>query len=212
MTGLFILCSLGILTGFMLLGRVPRCNLVSSLPFQRVSVIIPARNEEQNLPALLNSLRDSSTQPQEIVVVDDASSDATAQVARRLEARVIVSRELPSGWTGKTWACAQGAEAATAEWLLFLDADTFFATGGFAALTSHCGTDLDTATTLSVLPYHLVQRPYEQLSFFFNLLMAFGAGGFGFAGEGRLFGQSMLIGRELYERCGGHAAVRGSIL
>jgi len=212
MIWLFAACSLGILTGFVLLWRVPRCELKSPPPLQPVSVIIPARNEEQNLPALLHSLRDSSVEPQEIIVVDDGSSDATALVASRLGARVIASRELPVGWTGKTWACAQGAEAATAEWLLFLDADAFFAPGGFAAVAALCGREVDKASALSVLPYHLVQKPYEQLSFFFNLLMAFGAGGFGLAGEGRLFGQSLLMGRGLYEQCGGHAAVRGAIL
>ena len=57
-----------------------------------------------------------------------------------------------------------------------------------------------------------MEEPYEQLSLVFNLLMAFGAGGFGIVGKGRLFGQSLLISRDLYERSGGHAGVRGSIL
>jgi len=209
---LFVLCSLGILAGFGLLWRVPRCNLAKAQPSQPVTVIIPARNEEQNLPALLNSLRDPSIKPQEIIVVDDASSDATALVACRLGAQVISSGELPGGWTGKTWACAQGADTATADWFLFLDADTFFAPGGLAAVASLCGTELNEAAAFSVLPYHIVRKPYEQLSLVFNLLMAFGAGGFGLVGGGRLFGQSLLIGRELYEQCGGHSAVRGSIL
>jgi len=212
MMGLFTLCSLGLLNGFVLLWRVPRCKQAASASLRLFSVIIPARNEEKNLPPLLNSLKDSSIQPHEIIVVDDASSDATAEVASRLGARVIFSRELPRGWTGKTWACAQGAEAATAEWFLFLDADTFFAPGGFALLAGFRAAKLEKTTALSALPFHAVQEPYEQLSLFFNLLMAFGAGGFGLVGEGRLFGQSLAIGRELYEHAGGHSAAKGSIL
>jgi 4,4'-diaponeurosporenoate glycosyltransferase len=65
---------------------------------------------------------------------------------------------------------------------------------------------------MSVLPYHVTREAYEELSLFFNLLMVFGAGGFGRLGRARLFGQSLLISRELYQRSGGHAAVRGTIL
>jgi 4,4'-diaponeurosporenoate glycosyltransferase len=65
---------------------------------------------------------------------------------------------------------------------------------------------------LSLLPFHFTHAPYEELSLFFNLLMAFGAGGFGALGKTRLFGQCLLISRDLYDACGSHAAVRGRIL
>lgn len=65
---------------------------------------------------------------------------------------------------------------------------------------------------LSVLPYHWIRKPYEQLSLFFNLLMAAGAGEFGLLSQPRLFGQSLVIARKTYEASGGHRAVAGVIL
>ncbi len=99
-----------------------------------LSVIIPARNEAHNLPTLLGSLAAQSVRPCEILVVDDGSTDRTAEVARELGARVIASEPLPEGWRGKTWACHQGAQAATGELLCFVDADTWFEPGGLARI------------------------------------------------------------------------------
>jgi 4,4'-diaponeurosporenoate glycosyltransferase len=65
---------------------------------------------------------------------------------------------------------------------------------------------------LSVLPYHEMIAGYVQMSLLFNLLMAAGAGGFGVSEQPRLFGQSLLIGRETYFAAGGHHAVRGVVL
>ncbi len=56
----------------------------------------------------------------------------------------------------------------------------------------------DRKLALSLLPYHAMNDVYEQLSVFFNILMAAGAGGFGFVSEPRLFGQSLLIAKETY--------------
>lgn len=63
-----------------------------------------------------------------------------------------------------------------------------------------------------MLPYHEMIAGYEQMSLLFNLLMAAGAGGFGVSEQPRLFGQSLLIGRETYFAAGGHHAVRGVVL
>ena len=94
-----------------------------------VSIVVPARNEEGNLPVLLESLRNCRYQPLEILVVDDRSTDGTADVVRRLGAadariRLVEGAELPAGWFGKPWACEQGFRAARGELLLFTDADT----------------------------------------------------------------------------------------
>ena len=70
----------------------------------------------------------------------------------------------------------------------------------------------DPGLVLSLLPYHAMSATYEQLSLFFNVLMAAGAGGFGLVSEPRLFGQSLLISKETYFAVGGHAAVRGFVL
>ncbi|HQR17559.1 MAG TPA: glycosyltransferase family 2 protein [Gemmatimonadales bacterium] len=94
-----------------------------------VSIIVPARNEEANLPILLESLLQTRYAPVEILLVDDRSTDRTAEVAREYAARdprvrLVEGAELPAGWFGKPWACQQGYRAATGDLLLFTDADT----------------------------------------------------------------------------------------
>ena len=70
----------------------------------KLSVIIPARNEEKNLPVILSSLIKQTYQPFEIIVVDDGSVDQTQAVSESYGAKVIQNPALPLGWTGKTWA------------------------------------------------------------------------------------------------------------
>lgn len=166
-----------------------------------LSIIIPARNEEHNLPALLASLEAQPGRPHEIIVVDDGSTDRTAEIATQSGANVISSKPLPVGWRGKTWACHQGAEAASGALLCFLDADTSFEPGGLArVLGSYDG------GAFSVGPWHAIRKPYENLSLFFNLNMVAGTAPNG------LFGQMLLVEHENYLRVGGHEAVRGKIL
>jgi 4,4'-diaponeurosporenoate glycosyltransferase len=188
--------------GFLLLGRLRPCARAGATgsPLS-VSVILPARNEEHNLPTLLRSLASQAVKPREILVVDDGSTDRTAEVARQLRATVIASKPLPDGWRGKTWACHQGSQAATGELLLFVDADTWFEAGGLAQTLSGY-----TGGAFSVGPYHAVRKPYEQLSLFFNFNMAAGTVPRG------LFGQMLLVDRESYRHVGGHQAVQGRIL
>lgn len=212
MIWLTVFCALGLPTGFLLLGRMPLCIKKEENESDALSLIIPARNEERTLPFLLQSVMKWEKRPAEILVVDDASTDSTAAIARSFGATVITSGALPPGWTGKTWACSQGFERAAADWLLFLDADTYFAPDGLAKIVSTYAAMGDGSIALSVLPYHETKEPYEELSLFFHLMMAMGAGGFGWLGGPRLFGQSLLIARDLYKGCGGHLAVRNAIL
>jgi glycosyltransferase involved in cell wall biosynthesis len=86
-----------------------------------VSVVIPARDEEKNLPTLLRSLGRPKAGFCEWIVVDDGSQDRTAQIAQEHGATVIRALPLPKGWTGKAWACHQGALASQGKVLLFLD-------------------------------------------------------------------------------------------
>jgi 4,4'-diaponeurosporenoate glycosyltransferase len=213
MTWLLWACVAGLLAGFWLLPRVPLCpetkDDADGLP---VSVIVPARNEERNLPRLLDSLQGMKARPAEVIVVDDDSSDATARVAEARGARVVPSGGLAEGWKGKSWACYQGAQAAKGDALLFLDADTWLEPGGYARLMALFAASGPQRAVVSVLPYHRVERAYEQLSVYFHLLMAMGAGGFGLMEKPKLFGQSLLLRRDAYRRSGGHAAIRGEIL
>jgi glycosyltransferase involved in cell wall biosynthesis len=91
----------------------------------RVSVIIAARNEADDLGATLDDLLAQDYPDLEIVVVEGGSTDATRAViaARGSRVRCVDEPPLPDGWVGKSWACWVGAQATDAPWLLFLDAD-----------------------------------------------------------------------------------------
>ncbi len=207
-----LLCALGLPAGFLLIRRVPACPSDNSYAAINLTIVIPARNEEANLPRLLQSIAMSAVRPAEILVVDDGSTDGTALIAQRFGATVITSAPLPAGWTGKTWACHQGAQRAVGDYLLFLDADTFFVGRGLDHLVARWVRERDPRLVLSLLPYHAMSAAYEQLSLFFNVLMAGGAGGFGLISEPRLFGQCLLIAKETYFAVDGHAAVRRFVL
>jgi 4,4'-diaponeurosporenoate glycosyltransferase len=205
-----LLGATGIVAGFLVAGRIRSCPPGPLVAAPSLSIIIPARNEEQNLPRLLHSLLGSRLPTVEVLVVDDGSSDGTAAVASRFGATLLASAPLPPGWKGKPWACAQGARHATGELLLFLDADTWFVPGGLDRLIACWARLQDSSLVLSLLPWHAVAAPYEQLSLFFNFIMA--SAGFALLARPRLFGQSLLLTRHMYTAAGGHDAVRGMVL
>lgn len=89
----------------------------------RISVVVPARNESARIGACITALRDAAG-VDEVIVVDDESTDDTATVARSLGARVVAGAPLPDGWVGKIWALQQGIEAAGGDVIVTLDADT----------------------------------------------------------------------------------------
>jgi chlorobactene glucosyltransferase len=94
-----------------------------------VSVIVPARNEAHNIARCVTSILATTYPNLELIVVDDSSTDGTAQIARDAavrdpRARFIPSPPLPDGWFGKQWACATGAKVARGSILQFTDADT----------------------------------------------------------------------------------------
>ncbi|MEM6764634.1 MAG: glycosyltransferase family 2 protein [Bacteroidota bacterium] len=93
-----------------------------------VSILIPARNEAENLPLLFKQLSGLDTHPVEIIFLNDHSEDNTEILLREFtkeqtHARYLQGKPLPEGWLGKHWACHQLSEEAGGEYLLFLDAD-----------------------------------------------------------------------------------------
>jgi glycosyltransferase involved in cell wall biosynthesis len=97
-------------------------------PLPRVSIVIPARNEERNVEEALRSVLALDYGNLEIDVVDDRSTDRTGEILDRMAAedprvRVVHVKELPPGWLGKNHALALGAAKATGDYLLFTDAD-----------------------------------------------------------------------------------------
>ena len=178
-----------------------------------VSVIVPARNEERSLPLLLACLSSQSLTPGEIIVVDDHSEDRTALLAREAGAIVIPAPPLPDDWLGKPWACWHGAQAATGDTLVFVDADTTLEPGGLERiLASH----RRTGGLMSVWPYHRMVRLYERLSALFNVVILASMRCFTIWGR-RLpplgaFGPCVVCSRVDYFASGGHEQTRSAIL
>lgn len=108
-------------------------------PVPKVSILVPARNEEAEIGDCLRSLLHQTHPDVEIVVLDDRSTDRTAAIVRAVggdRVRLIGGVELPDGWTGKNWACHQLAQAATGDVLCFVDADTHLAPDAVASVVS----------------------------------------------------------------------------
>ena len=176
-----------------------------------ISIVIPARNEEQNLPTLLQSLSGQTLPPIEILVVDDGSTDDTAEVARNFGAKVLELSPLETGWRGKPFALQTGAGKTSGSHLLFVDADVELLPDCLEKLAAFT----DDYDAVSVCPFHKIKRPYEQLSAFFNLLMVGGVGALSsFRGENRrtLFGQMLLVRRTHFEAVGGYEPVKDKVL
>lgn len=190
----------------------PDEEMISGIPV-RISIIIPARNEEDNLSRLLPSLASQSVAPHEILVVNDHSTDRTGIVAESHGARVIDGHNLPEGWYGKPWACQQGADAASGDWLLFLDADVVMEEASLRRISALAQED---GTVHSICPYHRVRRLHEELSAFFNVIMLLGMNAFTLKGDAAsgigLFGQAMFLSRRTYDLVGGHSRVRREVL
>lgn len=180
-----------------------------------VDIIVPARDEAETLPVLLPSLLALAYPFARVLVVDDGSTDGTAAVARSLGVAVLSAPALPPGWAGKPHACAAGAAATGSAWLLFTDADTWHAPTSLTAAVAFA--EQHQLDALSLFP---AQRC---LTFWERLLVPFAYRHY-FAGvdarrvndpaepEALANGQYLLVRRTGYERAGGHAAVRDSII
>ncbi|TAK24008.1 MAG: glycosyltransferase, partial [Nitrosarchaeum sp.] len=108
----------------------------------KVSVILPARNEEEFIGKCLDSLIGQDYTNYEIIVVDDSSDDTTGKIiseyAKKNSKIIPVSAQIkPDGWMGKNWACMEGYKKATGELLLFTDADTKHSQNVISLAVSH---------------------------------------------------------------------------
>jgi hopene-associated glycosyltransferase HpnB len=132
--------------GFWRMGTAPESAVAPAFPPRRIAIIVPARDEAATIGQAVRSLlRQTYAGHTHIFLVDDHSSDGTAEIARHAahEARVserlsIVEAEpLPQGWTGKLWAVSQGLQAAAsfqAEYYLLTDADVVHQSGNLDGL------------------------------------------------------------------------------
>jgi 4,4'-diaponeurosporenoate glycosyltransferase len=178
----------------------------------KISIIIPARNEENNLPALLTSLKNQTLLPFEIIVVNDNSTDGTARIAAENGANVIHSGPLPRGWSGKPWSCYQGSQQAKGELFIFLDADTYLEPNGIERIMDNYN---EGSGVISIFPYHRIKKPYEAFSAIFNLMQLAGMYCLSLSGKRHskgLFGPCLVISRSDYNSTEGHIAVKEQVL
>lgn len=192
---------------------------LSALP--RVSVLIPARNEAAHIGAALEDLTQQAFPGLEIFVLDDHSEDATVEIVcawmrRTPEVRLLYGKPLPTGWTGKNWACAQLAVAATGDVLLFADADVRWQPGALrSVLATMRALDAD---LLTVWPTQITVTWMERLTVplmamaVMAYLPVWLAHEFYHPLAAAANGQCMVFRRSAYEAIGGHAAVRGAIV
>lgn len=202
----------GFVSGCVLFARPRRLPPATGRDAVRVSVVIPARDEAHALPELLDALAAQDARAAEVTVVDDQSQDATAEVARARGVDVVASEPLPDGWTGKTWACWQGARRATGDVLVFLDADTRPSTALLSRLAAVHARD---GGLVSVQPYHRLSRLYECASALPNVVAFMGTGAASLRRGARItgaFGPCLVCSRADYLAAGGHEAVRDAIV
>lgn len=190
-------------------------------PEGRVSVLVPARNEEANIEACVRAALSQDPPVHEVIVCDDGSTDATPEILARLQAederlRVISAPELPDGWVGKPHACHHLGEAATGDLLVFVDADTVLTPDGvgrvegllrrvrakvltafpkqrMGSFPEHAMVPLLSLTFTSWLPLDLIWKHVSPTFLVVN-------------------GQVLAFRREAYEAVGGFASVKGEIV
>jgi chlorobactene glucosyltransferase len=186
-----------------------------------VTVIVPARNEAHNIGRCVTSILSTTYPNLELVVIDDASTDGTADVARKAagsdsRARIVRNSPLPDGWFGKQWACATGAKVARGAILQFTDADTVhrgdLVTRSINAMRR---TDADLFSVAGRQELGGFWEKVIQPQIFTILSMRYG-GTESVNQSGRVRnkianGQCMFVGRESYDAIGGHGSVRTSV-
>ena len=181
-----------------------------------VSIIVPARNEEDCLGACLESLRAQTGVDFEVIVVDDGSTDRTRAIAGSFpDVRVISPAPLAEGCSGKCNAVQAGADVALGDWLLFTDADTVHFPGSLARALAEAREHH--ADLLSYSPrqevHGLIQRGlmtviFAELAATYRPTDVSDPASPAAAANG----QYLLVTREAYKAVGGHAAVARTLL
>jgi glycosyltransferase involved in cell wall biosynthesis len=187
-----------------------------------LTVIVPARNEEDCLEACLQSLVSQSSEffllgrDWELLVVDDGSTDGTREIASGFAGvTVLAAGKLEKGWTGKANACWSAAQVARGRWLLFTDADTIHEPGDLSRGIHEA--EKHDVGVLSYSPKQLVSGVWQRALMplvFCELALAYPPEKVSNP-ELRIAaanGQFLLMKRPAYDALGGHAAVKGHIL
>ncbi len=189
-------------------------------PVPKITVLIPARNEEDNIETCVKSLLKQDYPDYEIIVVDDRSTDKTASLVEALAKKnskvsLVSIKELPDGWVGKTNALHQGMKQANGTWFLFTDADTIHKKDSLSLALGHTlrrkakmfsltpGLENKTFWEKVLQPLAggalMIRFPLEKVNDPQSSL-AFGNG------------QFILIEKKTYEKVGGHECVKDVML
>ena len=186
----------------------------------KVSIILPARNEEEFIIKCLDSLIDQDYKNYEIIVIDDSSEDSTGEIISKYAEKnskiiPVTARPKPNGWMGKNWACMEGYHKATGELLLFTDADTKHSKKVISLAVSHLiSFELD---ALSAIPRMVT------LDFWTNITLPmistflhtrFSALNVNNPAKktGYFFGSFFIMKKETYEKVGMHEGVKHEII
>jgi len=193
-------------------------NTCKSSP--KVSIIIPARNEEEFIGKCLDSLIKQDYENYEIIVIDDSSNDATGEIiseyAKRDSKIIPVSaRPKPEGWIGKNWACMEGYRKATGELLLFTDADTNHSKNVLSLAVAHLiSFNLD---ALSAIPKMLTFDFWTKITL--PMISTFLHTRFSALNvnnpskkTGYFFGSFFILRKKTYEEVGMHEGVKQEII
>ena len=186
----------------------------------RVSVCVPARNEERDLEACLVSLLNQDYPDFEVIVVDDNSTDRTPEIMESLKERYpslipVRGAELPPDWYGKPFALHQAVENSRGDLLLFTDADPVFRSYALTtAVEEMQNHSLDMLTLLPGAEFgSFWERAVQPLIFAFIAALArFGKVNDPESEAAMGIGAFLMIRREVYDRVGGHASLKQVIL
>jgi glycosyltransferase involved in cell wall biosynthesis len=203
-------------------------NPVSPAGNPRVSIIVPARNEEDSIEQALNTLLALDYDNFEVIAVNDRSTDSTGEIMERIakdsalaaEAgrpalRVIHHTELPPGWLGKTHAMWTAVKHATGEWLLFTDADVLFKPESLRRALAYA--ESQPADHVVLFPRMIMKRPGEYMMIaFFQTMFMFGHRPWKVADpstdDHMGVGAFNLVRRRAYDAVGTYEALRMEVL
>ena len=201
--------------------KIPRGDSKIPEPAPLVSILVPARDEEENIESCLESLRKQDYPNFEVLVLDDNSVDNTANIVEQMSAKdshlqLLRGEPLPEDWAGKPFACYQLARKARGSWLLFVDADTTHAP---YMLRSVLALALKLKISmLSGFPRQLASSLPQKVAIpvlYFVILSWFPLWWLHRSRQPKpslAIGQFLFFPREEYWRIGGHRAVKSRIL
>ena len=178
----------------------------------KVSVIVPAKNEEKNIANCLVHLFRQNYKNYEIIVVDDRSTDKTPHLLENFQKlspvplRVLRIEKLPPGWTGKNHAMFAASKAASGDWLLFTDADT-----------THRPESIDSALETALaknIDFLTLAPETESRSFWEKTVQPLAVGSLALWFDKAILanGQFILVKKEVYEKTGGNESVKTEVI